>query len=257
LRKIKLIVADDNRDFCMLMKDFVDLENDIEIVGIASNGLEALDLIEKKNPDVAVIDNVMPYLDGLGVLTKLQNYPKDKRPQVILVTASLNDVFIANACRLGASYTMSRINDMSEIINKVRMVLENTSNSSEKASSIYKNNDIETTVTSVIHEVGVPAHIKGYSYLREAIMLVLGDTDLINSITKQLYPSVAKTYNTSSSRVERAIRHAIEVAWDRGDTETLNKLFGFTINQSKGKPTNSEFIAMIADKLRLQMKMAN
>ena len=117
--------------------------------------------------------------------------------------------------------------------------------------------DVETTVTSIIHEVGVPAHIKGYVYLREAIMLVLKDTDMVNSITKQLYPSVAKTYNTSASRVERAIRHAVEVAWDRGDTETLNKIFGFTINQAKGKPTNSEFIAMIADKLRLEMKYAN
>ena len=165
------------------------------------------------------------------------------------------DEFMANAYKLGVNYAMSRKIDINEIIDRCKMVLKNPTIKSK--SEKLRIEDVESLVTDMIHEVGVPAHIKGYSYLRVAIMLVLEDRQLIESITKLLYPTVAKRFNTSASRVERAIRHAIEVAWDRGDTDTLNNIFGFTINQSKGKPTNSEFIAMISDKLRLKMKKAN
>ncbi len=256
--KIRLALADDNREFCSLVVDYISMIDDIELVGIANDGLVALELVEQKQPDVLILDNVMPQLDGLGVLARLQNVTAFKRPKVITITASLTEDFMINAYKLGADYQMSRRIDIEEIIKRVRMIMEKPKHRIPQNPSINKGTiDVETTVTSIIHEVGVPAHIKGYVYLREAIMLVLKDTDMVNSITKQLYPSVAKTYNTSASRVERAIRHAIEVAWDRGDTDTLNKIFGFTINQAKGKPTNSEFIAMIADKLRLEMKYAN
>lgn len=268
LEKIKLVIADDSRDFCRIFKDYLSTVPEIELVGLASDGLVTLEVIESKRPDVLLLDNVMPFLDGLGVLARLNEAGLKESLKVIMISGSLSDDFIINASRLGADYIMSRRMSVEEIINKIRMVMEKpdidaiTPNAGLDIrlrggrQSRVKNlsNDVEKTVTTIIHEIGVPAHIKGYTYLREAIMLVLKDTDLINSITKQLYPTVAKMHNTSSSRVERAIRHAIEVAWDRGDTETLNNIFGFTINQNKGKPTNSEFIAMISDKLRLEMK---
>lgn len=282
MEKIRLAIADDSRDFCRIMKDYISTVPDIEIVGMASDGLVAVELVENKCPDVLLLDNVMPFLDGLGVLTKLSESGIKERMKVIMISGSLSDDFVIHASKLGTDYIMSRRMSAEEIIKKIRMVVEKPDMSTVYPLPMYQmpqmqaqrmamqpqqimqqgsmlpskqfSNDVEKTVTTIIHEIGVPAHIKGYTYLREAIMLVLKDTDLINSITKQLYPTVAKKHNTSSSRVERAIRHAIEVAWDRGDTETLNNLFGFTINQNKGKPTNSEFIAMISDKLRLEMK---
>jgi len=265
LNRIKLVIADDSKDFCRIMRDFVATVPEIELVGMATDGLITLEIVNSKKPDVLLLDNVMPFLDGLSVLTRLNKSGLKENLKVIMISGSLSDDFVINASRLGADYIMSRRMSADEIINKIKMVMEkpdadrlypdvNLSSRRQYEPGRKMSTDIEKTVTTVIHEIGVPAHIKGYTYLREAIMLVLKDTDLINSITKQLYPSVAKKHNTSSSRVERAIRHAIEVAWDRGDTETLNNLFGFTINQNKGKPTNSEFIAMISDKLRLEMK---
>ncbi len=254
MEKMKLMVVDDNKEFCKLVRDYSQMQNDIEFVGAAYDGLSALELIKDKKPDVVILDNVMPQLDGIGVLVHLQNIPVKNRPKVVTVTACPTDEFMANAYKLGVNYAMSRKIDINEMLDRCRMVLKSTPAEAklEKLSA----EDIESKVTEMIHEVGVPAHIKGYSYLRVAIMLVLEDAQLIESITKMLYPTVAKKFGTSASRVERAIRHAIEVAWNRGDTDTLNSIFGFTINQSKGKPTNSEFIAMISDKLRLEMKRA-
>lgn len=254
MNKIRLAVVDDNKEFCSLIKDYVSMQDDMEFVGAAYDGLAALDMIRRKKPDVVLLDNVMPQLDGLGVLEHLQDFDAEDRPKVVTVTACPTDEFMTNAYRLGANYLMSRKLDIDEIVNRCRMVTRTIASRDIKVAPAAGKQDVEARVTSMIHEVGVPAHIKGYSYLREAILLVLKDRQLIESITKQLYPMVAKAYNTSASRVERAIRHAIEVAWDRGDTETLNNIFGFTINQAKGKPTNSEFIAMISDKLRLEMK---
>lgn len=252
MAKIKLLVVDDNREFCNLVRDYINMQSDIEFSGAAFDGISALDLIRTKKPDVVLLDNVMPQLDGIGVLTHLQNMPASERPKIVTVTACPTDSFMTSAYKLGVNYAMSRKIDIAEMIERCRMVV-NTS-PAESGDQKISVRDIESLVTTTIHEVGVPAHIKGYSYLRESIMLVLEDRQLIESITKQLYPTVAKRFNTTASRVERAIRHAIEVAWGRGDTETLDKIFGFTINQSKGKPTNSEFIAMISDKLRLELK---
>lgn len=252
MNKIKIMVADDNKEFCNFIRDYVSTQDDMEFVGAAFDGISALDMIRTRKPDVLLLDNVMPQLDGIGVLNHLQNFKPEDRPRVVTVTACPTDVFMSNAYKLGVSYAMSRKLDINEIIDRCRMVANNKPlNVKDEKLDVL---DIESMVTSTIHEIGVPAHIKGYSYLRESIILVLEDRQLIESITKQLYPTVAKKFNTSSSRVERAIRHAIEVAWDRGDTDTLNNIFGFTINQAKGKPTNSEFIAMISDKLRLQLK---
>ena len=254
MEKIKLMVVDDNREFCSLVKGYAQMQDDIEFSGAAFDGISALDMIREKKPHVVILDNVMPQLDGIGVLNHLKNFHSQDRPKIVTVTACPTDEFMSNAYKLGVNYAMSRKIDINEIIDRCRMVVKNTP--AEAKSEKLSTEDIEALVTNMIHEVGVPAHIKGYSYLRTAIMLVLEDRQLIESITKLLYPTVAKKFSTSSSRVERAIRHAIEVAWDRGDTDTLNNLFGFTINQSKGKPTNSEFIAMISDKLRLKMKRA-
>jgi len=255
MEKMKLMVVDDNREFCHLVRDYVRMQDDVEFTGAAFDGISALDMIRNKKPDIVLLDNVMPQLDGIGVLNHLQSFAPKDRPKVVTVTACPTDEFMANAYKLGVNYAMSRKIDINEIIDRCKMVLKNPTIKSK--SEKLRIEDVESLVTDMIHEVGVPAHIKGYSYLRVAIMLVLEDRQLIESITKLLYPTVAKRFNTSASRVERAIRHAIEVAWDRGDTDTLNNIFGFTINQSKGKPTNSEFIAMISDKLRLKMKKAN
>ena len=254
MEKIKLIVVDDNKEFCRLVRDYAQVQEDIEFIGSAYDGISALDMIRSRKPDVVILDNVMPQLDGIGVLNHLQNFPANDRPKVVTVTACPTDEFMANAYKLGVNYAMSRKIDINDMIDRCRMVVRNTPAEAKQENLCVEN--VEGRVTEMIHEVGVPAHIKGYSYLRVAIMLVLEDRQLIESITKLLYPTVAKKFNTSASRVERAIRHAIEVAWNRGDTDTLNSIFGFTINQSKGKPTNSEFIAMISDKLRLEMKRA-
>ncbi len=250
--KIRLMVVDDNKEFCWTVRDYAEMQTDIEFVGSAHDGLTALDMIKLKRPDIIILDNVMPELDGLGVLSHLQNFPESDRPRIVTVTACPTEAFLANVYKLGANYVMSHKIDVNEILDRCRMVMTTTPVVAEPEKLCVE--DIESRVTSIIHDVGVPAHIKGYSYLRYSIVSVIRDGRLIESITKLLYPAVAKEFNTSPSRVERAIRHAIEVAWDRGDTDTLNSIFGFTINQAKGKPTNSEFIAMIADKLRLEMR---
>lgn len=257
MEKIKVLVADDNREFCIQVKEYGSLQIDIDIIGIATDGITALELVQQLKPDVLILDNVMPHLDGLGVLGRLQNIKLEKRPKIIAITASPTHDFVVNAYKLGVDYQMSRKIGLDELMDRVRMVAHTAVSAISTASPVAIDLDIETIVTKIIHELGVPAHIKGYSYLREAIMLVLDNGDVINSVTKQLYPSVARAFSTSPSRVERAIRHAIEVAWDRGDTEKITEIFGFTINQTKGKPTNSEFIAMISDKLRLELKKAN
>lgn len=250
--KIRLLVVDDNREFCNLVRDYVNMQDDVEFAGAAFDGISALELIRSRRPDVILLDNVMPQLDGLGVMTHIKNMPVLQRPKVVTVTACPTDMFMTSAYKLGVSYAMSRKLDIAEMVERCKMVVNSASG--KTGDERLTEDDIEALVTSTIHDVGVPAHIKGYSYLRESIMLVLKDRQLIESVTKQLYPTVAKHFGTTASRVERAIRHAIEVAWNRGDTEMLDSIFGFTINQSKGKPTNSEFIAMISDKLRLEIK---
>ncbi|MGL6105394.1 sporulation transcription factor Spo0A [Romboutsia sp.] len=265
--KIKIVLADDNRDFCQVLKEYLSNENDIEILGIAKDGIEALDLVKKTQPDLLVLDVIMPHLDGLGVIEKLNAMNIPKMPKIIILSAVGQDKITQTAINLGADYYIVKPFDFVIFINRIRELVSNRTGHMETRSSMHSDiqmtrnsfvknvGNIETEITNIIHEIGVPAHIKGYLYLREAIKMVIENVELLGAVTKELYPSIAKKFNTTPSRVERAIRHAIEVAWSRGKVDTINQLFGYTVHNTKGKPTNSEFIAMIADKLRLEHSM--
>lgn len=269
--KISVLIADDNADFANTLTNYLEKQEDMEIIGMAKDGNEAYDMIIASNPDVVLLDVIMPHLDGLGVLEKLSNTKTEKHPMCIMLSAVGQDKITQKAISLGAEYYVVKPFDIELLIKRIREIKSHQNiplktniisreikspyiEISEDAKKDEKN--LEALVTNIIHEVGIPAHIKGYQYLREAIMMVVNDIDVINQITKQLYPEIAKTYHTTPSRVERAIRHAIEVAWGRGQIDKVENIFGYTVNAQKGKPTNSEFIAMIADKLRLELKSA-
>jgi two-component system response regulator (stage 0 sporulation protein A) len=265
--KINIIIADDNKEFCNILNDYLLNQKDIVVTGIAENGLEALKLIEEKKPDLVVLDIIMPILDGLGVLERLNTMDLDPLPRVIVLSAIGQEKITQRAISLGADYYVVKPFDMEVLIRRIRQSLDSTIYSDDvkktltyldkTESEINKSQPIDmiAQITNIIHEIGVPAHIKGYMYLREAISLVMNDIELLSSVTKELYPAVGKQFNTTPSRVERAMRHAIEVAWTRGQVETINKIFGYTIRNEKGSPANSEFIAMVADKLRLQNRV--
>jgi two-component system response regulator (stage 0 sporulation protein A) len=268
--KINVIIADDNKEFCNILSDYLLNQRDIMVTGIANDGVEALKLVEEKKPDLIILDIIMPHLDGLGVLEKLNSIDITPMPRVIVLSAVGQDKITQRAINLGADYYVVKPFDMDVFTKRIRQMFNNTISSEEvrrpvvmpetyspEKISLVKNEpaDLEQEITDIIHEIGVPAHIKGYMYLREAITMVVNDMELLSAVTKELYPSIAKKYNTTASRVERAIRHAIEVAWSRGQVETINNIFGYTINNGKGKPTNSEFIAMVADKLRLKNRV--
>ena len=272
--KITILIADDNADFATTLVGHLSKENDMEVIGIARDGKEAYEKIIETKPDVLLLDVIMPYLDGLGVLEKLNTAKMEKRPTCIMLSAVGQTKITQKAISLGAEYYVVKPFDIDVLINRIRDIKnykptptstsENCYTVRETKSKYIEINEIdkknqenlEALVTNVIHEIGVPAHIKGYQYLREAIMMVVQDIDIINQITKQLYPEIAEKYRTTPSRVERAIRHAIEVAWARGKNDAVESIFGYTVSAAKGKPTNSEFIAMIADKLRLEIKSA-
>lgn len=230
-------------------------------IELAANGEEALEKIERQHPDVAIIDVWLSKLDGIGVLRNCRNikFGNDKAPSFIVVSMVSNQSVFIEAMSAGADLCLLKPYNTDSLCTHIASLAENRKAISDASSPltpiIPESPDIETQVTKIIHQIGVPAHIKGYQYLRTAILLTVKDSDIINSVTKILYPSVAKKYQTTTSRVERAIRHAIEVAWDRGDVDTLNSYFGYTIQNNRGKPTNSEFIAMIADNLRLKYKL--
>lgn len=270
--KIRVLIADDNGEFANNLAGYVDKEDEMEVIGMARDGNEAFDILSNTEPDVVLLDVIMPHLDGIGVLEKIAKANLRKPPLCIMLSAVGQDKITQRALDLGAEYYVVKPFDIELLLKRIKdlrnyqpSALKNATMMSREIKAPYieipetskKNGEnLEALVTNVIHEVGVPAHIKGYQYLREAIMLVVNDIDVINQITKQLYPEIAMKYSTTPSRVERAIRHAIEVAWGRGQVETVENIFGYTVSASKGKPTNSEFIAMIADKLRLELKSA-
>ncbi|WP_141431731.1 sporulation transcription factor Spo0A [Bacillus sp. 03113] len=261
MKKIKVCVVDDNRELVGLLEEYIDSQEDMEVVGVAHNGQDCLELLDQVETDVLVLDIIMPHLDGLAVLERIRE-SKSSMPSVIMLTAFGQEDVTKKAVELGASYFILKPFDMEHLSNHIRQVSGGSSftvrkqvtSSSQRSSNDSKPKNLESSITSIIHEIGVPAHIKGYMYLREAISMVYNDIELLGSITKVLYPDIAKKYNTTASRVERAIRHAIEVAWSRGNIESISSLFGYTVSMSKAKPTNSEFIAMVADKLRLEHK---
>ncbi len=250
---IKILIADDNREFCELLKEFLKEQDEFNLVGVAQNGLEALDLIQNEAPDVVVLDVIMPHLDGIGVLEKLNE--SKYRPRVIMLTAFGQESITQRAVELGADYYILKPFDFEVLATRIRQ-LAGGLNVSPPYITVAKPKNLDVAVTNIIHEMGVPAHIKGYHYLRDAILQVIEDVSLLGAVTKELYPMIAHKYQTTPSRVERAIRHAIELAWDRGNIEMMTKFFGYTINLQRGKPTNSEFIAMVADKLRIEVKVS-
>lgn len=265
--KISVLIADDNKEFCSILNDYLLNQRDIIVTAVAKDGREALELIQEKQPDLVVLDIIMPHLDGLGVLEKLNSMNLEKRPRIIVLSAVGQDKITQKAIILGADYYVVKPFDMDVFTKRIRELFNTGTKEVEKAyvEKVEENEvkpvsngpvDLETEITNIIHEIGVPAHIKGYMYLREAIIMVVNDMELLSAVTKELYPSIAKKYNTTASRVERAIRHAIEVAWGRGQVDAITRIFGHTIHTEKGKPTNSEFIAIIADKLRLKNKVS-
>ncbi|KUK10988.1 MAG: Stage 0 sporulation protein A-like protein [Clostridia bacterium 41_269] len=257
---IRIAIVDDNREFCEILEEYLMKQEDFEMVGKAYNGNEALILIKEKEPDVVILDIIMPHLDGIGVLESLNCMQLEKRPKIVVLTTLGQEAMTQRTIELGADYYILKPFDLEVLGTRIRQLVEGVGNKEQGNSVIHgysarsSKNHMEVEVTNIIHQMGVPAHIKGYQYLRDAILLVIEEVNLLGAVTKELYPMIAEKYNTTSSRVERAIRHAIELAWDRGNVELMNKFFGYTINVERGKPTNSEFIAMIADKLRMKAK---
>ena len=248
-----VIIADNTEDFCSNLTAALKRANGFQVLATANDGEQTIRLVNEKKPDVLVLDLMLAKQDGLSVLKAIANM--DRKPVTLATSRFVTDYVASAAANLGVRYLMLKPCDMSALVERLEEIRDEGKN---RKSTPQRSNptNIESLVTSIIHEIGVPAHIKGYQYLREAIIIAVGDMDVINAITKVLYPQVAKTFQTTPSRVERAIRHAIEVAWDRGDLDTLQRFFGYTVSNTKGKPTNSEFIALIADKLQLQLKGA-
>ena len=262
MEKLNVAIADDNERIVEMLNALIRTENGMEVVGTAGNGEDAVEMIKKSSPDVVLLDLIMPKMDGLGVLEKLKNDTALKKmPAFIVLSAVGQEDVTEDAFSLGANYYMMKPFNNELLLGRLRSIRNRGERmaapvrgvSSERRRS-YEERDLETDVTNMIHEIGVPAHIKGYQYLRDAIMMSVEDMEVLGSITKVLYPTIAKNHQTTPSRVERAIRHAIEVAWSRGKMDTIDELFGYTVSTGKGKPTNSEFIALISDRIRLEYK---
>lgn len=264
MKRIKIGIADDNKDFCDILSDYFEDKEEIEVSFITNDGIKTIDAIKEHLPEVLVLDMIMPHLDGLGVLEELNSIDLPIYPRIIVLSAVGQETITQKAVNLGAEYYIVKPFNLDILLKRIHQLAGKETPAEGKigfARAILNNQeqdlheDLEIDITNIIHEVGVPAHIKGYQYLRDAITMVVEDMDLLGAVTKELYPAIAQLNNTTPSRVERAIRHAIEVAWNRGKIETINNLFGYTVHNDKGKPTNSEFIAIIADKLRLERKV--
>ena len=254
--KIKVLIADDNKEFCAQCSALLRTYG-YETVVAPKDGFRVVELVEENQPNIVLLDVFMPRLDAIGVMKTIRESQISVQPLFMMMSTFDNPVLERELLNSGASYYVLKPFDTDVLVERIVQI------SGYKKADILDlpgagklQPDLEMMVTEIIHQIGVPAHIKGYHYLRESILLAVNNADIINSVTKQLYPTVAKKFGTTSSRVERAIRHAIEVAWDRGDVDILNSYFGYTIHNGRGKPTNSEFIAMIADKLRLRLKIS-
>lgn len=261
MSEINVAIADDNERILDLLGEMIDADKDLNLVGKANNGEDTYEMIRSKQPDVVLLDLIMPKMDGLSVM-ELVNRDKEmkKRPDFIVITAIGQERITEDAFKKGASYYILKPFNNEMVINRIKNAKLNINHEMKQIIGNDINMEakmeinLEARVTDMIHEIGIPAHIKGYHYLRDAIIMAIEDMDVLNAITKVLYPTVAKMHQTTASRVERAIRHAIEVAWSRGKLDTLDDLFGYTVSNGKGKPTNSEFIALIADTIRLEYK---
>ena len=248
---LTVLIADSGEDFCAALSAALQRADGFQVIGTANDGEQAIRLIRERKPDILVLDLMLAKQDGISVLKAVNTL--ERRPVTLATSAFVTEYVSTAVANLGVRYLMLKPCDMGSLVER----LDEIRGAAQLRLPMVRRNEktsIESLVTGIIHEIGVPAHIKGYQYLREAIIIAVNDMDVINAITKVLYPQVAKTFQTTPSRVERAIRHAIEVAWDRGDLDTLQRFFGYTVSNTKGKPTNSEFIALIADKLQLQLK---
>lgn len=263
MESLNVAIADDNERILQLLGEILGNDDEINVVGKAKNGEEAFDIIKKEQPDVMLLDIIMPKIDGLTVMEKVNKDASIKKhPAFIVMSAIGQEAITDDAFNLGASYYIMKPFDNEMVLNRIkhikrtmgRKIHDTRKINAYESKNEYIERNLESDVTNIIHEIGIPAHIKGYQFLRDAIIMSVNDMEMLNSITKILYPTIAKKHQTTSSRVERAIRHAIEVAWSRGRIDTIDELFGYTINTGKGKPTNSEFIALIADKIRLEYK---
>ena len=252
-KRTSIMIADNSEEFCVSLSTALQRTERFNLVGTACDGEQAMQLLEERKPDILVLDLMLAKKDGLSILKSMAGW--ERRPAVVATSGFMTDYVASAAAGLGVAYLILKPCDMEALVDRLEELRFDTGRSIPIRRA--PGQSIEALVTGIIHEIGVPAHIKGYQYLREAIIIAVGDMDVINAITKVLYPQVAKTFQTTPSRVERAIRHAIEVAWDRGDLDTLQRFFGYTVSNTKGKPTNSEFIALIADKLQLQLKGEN
>ena len=260
MEHLSVAIADDNQRILDMLETVISMDKELNLVGKAKNGEEMCQIIKDKQPDVVLLDLIMPKMDGLTVMEQVsQEKNVSKRPYFIVVTAVGQERITEDAFNKGANYYIMKPFNNEMLLNRiksVRKMFRNNEKKSEdtKTENAVRGENLENRVTNMLHEIGIPAHIKGYHYLRDAIIMAVEDMDVLNAITKILYPTVAKKYQTTSSRVERAIRHAIEVAWSRGKLDTLDELFGYTVSTGKGKPTNSEFIALIADTIQLEYK---
>ena len=264
MAELSIAIADDNRQTLNLLGEILEKEDGIHVVGKADNGEDAYNMIVRTNPDIVLMDVIMPRLDGISVMEKVKNNTQMKNhPSFIMVTAASSQDVTEDAFRLGANYYIMKPFNREVVMDKIRRVcgeggsllggeLKQVNPYVDKEEYMRKN--LEHDVTRLLHEIGIPAHIKGYQYLRDAIEISVEEEEMLISVTKVLYPAIAKRHNTTSSRVERAIRHAIEVAWSRGRLDTIHDIFGYTVSNGKGKPTNSEFIALVADTIRLKSK---
>ena len=246
-----VIIADSAEEFCAKLSAALQRTEGFQVLGTATDGEQTIRLVTERKPAILVLDMMLAKKDGIAVLKAIADLPT--KPLVLATSGFITDYVASSVASLGVQYLMLKPCDMTALVERLEELRGGDRDRKNMKAGAGQTN-IETMVTSIIHEIGVPAHMKGYQYLREAIILAVEDMDVINAITKVLYPQVAKTFQTTPSRVERAIRHAIEVAWDRGDLDTLQRFFGYTVSNTKGKPTNSEFIALIADKLQLQLK---
>lgn len=264
---MKVLICDDNRIFNKILNNFLSAQEDMEVVGIAVNGKDALEKIAQTLPDVVVLDLIMPELDGLGVMEKLAQNRIDKMPKVVLQSAISQEAVIREALELGAYSFILKPYELPVLADRLRSAYnDKLAASTNFMIPVYNNEFIDTRgvndalnaeveVTNLMHRIGIPANISGHQYLRESILRVIEDRDLITGITKELYPDVAKKYKTTGPKVERAIRHAIETCWLRGRMDILEDTFGYTVSSKRGKPTNSEFIAMVADKIRMNLRV--
>lgn len=266
MTELNIVIADDNPQTLSLLSTILEGEKGVRVVGKADNGETAYHMIVETKPDIVLLDVIMPGMDGISVMEKVHNNEEIKKlPAFIMVTAAGSENVTEDAFSQGANYYIMKPFTKEVVLDKVRRLNGKKSQGNKTLSGVrraqsyidkaeYMEQNLENDVTQILHEIGIPAHIKGYQYLRDAIIISVTDQEIMMSVTKVLYPTIAKTHQTTPSRVERAIRHAIEVAWSRGKIDTIDEIFGYTVSNGKGKPTNSEFIALISDKIRLDYK---